>query len=527
MYSSKKFGQELKNTLITRGFKLYSFIKYINKIENYNYDELKKSKKIALDINSLCERIALGQISSWETEIFMNILEANLEKISLDDEIDEDSLNIQYEDLVFICDIRYKKIIMEKLEYCIEDLEIQDEINNEKKFLEVITYSEKNFKELKQEYEKYKFISLSNLDTRIKRNNLQLNTKIAIDISSWCSLVKDNENLLYSFENILFEVRNNNFFMDEKDVLFVCNSKYKNTLLEQFKYCFDKVTEYKNNENTDNYETGVKRIIDIRDDELKSFFEKFEQELYGHDAFKEDFKNSIEEYRIFNKIGETKILSFFLMGHSGIGKTEVSNIIYNNLKANNSSNLVKINLGNYSSQNALNSLIGSPRGFVGSENGELFSKLDKTDVGIILIDEIEKADKKIFNYFLEVLETGKATNSQGKEYDLDGYIIIFTSNVKKEKFTSVFSPELRSRFDLVYYFELLTQKDKIKYLNDRLKKIVKKYNKEYDKEILKENIEEIKKKIDVDKYLNIRYLNRAIKDEILKFLKNRERSDPK
>lgn len=527
MYSSKKFGQELKNTLITRGFKLYSFIKYINKIENYNYDELKKSKKIALDINSLCERIALGQISSWETEIFMNILEANLEKISLDDEIDEDSLNIQYEDLVFICDIRYKKIIMEKLEYCIEDLEIQDEINNEKKFLEVITYSEKNFKELKQEYEKYKFISLSNLDTRIKRNNLQLNTKIAIDISSWCSLVKDNENLLYSFENILFEVRNNNFFMDEKDVLFVCNSKYKNTLLEQFKYCFDKVTEYKNNENTDNYETGVKRIIDIRDDELKSFFEKFEQELYGHDAFKEDFKNSIEEYRMFNKIGETKILSFFLMGHSGIGKTEVSNIIYNNLKTNNNSNLVKINLGNYSSQDALNSLIGSPRGFVGSENGELFSKLDKTDVGIILIDEIEKADKKIFNYFLEVLETGKATNSQGKEYDLDGYIIIFTSNVKKEKFTSVFSPELRSRFDLVYYFELLTQKDKIKYLNDRLKKIVKKYNKEYDKEILKENIEEIKKKIDVDKYLNIRYLNRAIKDEILKFLKNRERSDPK
>lgn len=527
MYSSKKFGQELKNTLITRGFKLYSFIKYINKIENYNYDELKKSKKIALDINSLCERIALGQISSWETEIFMNILEANLEKISLDDEIDEDSLNIQYEDLVFICDIRYKKIIMEKLEYCIEDLEIQDEINNEKKFLEVITYSEKNFKELKQEYEKHKFISLSNLDTHIKRNNLQLNTKIAIDISSWCFLVKDNENLLYSFENILFEVRNNNFFVDEKDILFVCNSKYKNTLLEQFKYCFDKVTEYKNNENTDNYETGVKRIIDIRDDELKSFFEKFEQELYGHDAFKEDFKNSIEEYRMFNKIGETKILSFFLMGHSGIGKTEVSNIIYNNLKTNNNSNLVKINLGNYSSQDALNSLIGSPRGFIGSENGELFIKLDKTDVGIILIDEIEKADKKIFNYFLEVLETGKATNSQGKEYDLDGYIIIFTSNVKKEKFTSVFSPELRSRFDLVYYFELLTREDKIKYLNDRLKKIIKKYNDEYNKKILKEDIEEIIKKIDVDNYLNIRYLNRAIKDEILKFLKNRERSDHK
>ena len=79
----------------------------------------------------------------------------------------------------------------------------------------------------------------------------------------------------------------------------------------------------------------------------------------------------------------------------------------------------------------------------------------------------------------------------------------------------------------MYYFELLTREDKIKYLNDRLKKIIKKYNDEYNKKILKEDIEEIIKKIDVDNYLNIRYLNRAIKDEILKFLKNRERSDHK
>ena len=509
------------------GFKLDSFVKYIDKIEkgNNSYDDnndLKKFEKIALDMSSLCQRIVFGRADSWQAEELMNTLEVNLEKIDSDDEIDEDSFKIQYKDLVFVCNVNYKKIIKENLRYCIEDLKIQDKSEIKERFLEIITYLDKDFKNLKKEYENYKFISFSNLD-----DSIEINSKIVIDISSLCFLIKNQEEQLYNIENIFYKIKNKNFISEVEDLLFICNFKYRNILLEKFKYCFDKVTEYKNNENTDNYETGVKRIIDIRDDELKSFFEKFEQELYGHDAFKEDFKNSIEEYRMFNKIGETKILSFFLMGYSGIGKTEVSNIIYNNLKTNNNSNLVKINLGNYSSQDALNSLIGSPRGFVGSENGELFSKLDKTDVGIILIDEIEKADKKIFNYFLEVLETGKTTNSQGKEYDLDGYIIIFTSNVKKEKFTSVFSPELRSRFDLVYYFELLTQKDKIKYLNDRLKKIVKKYNKEYDKEILKENIEEIKKKIDVDKYLNIRYLNRAIKDEILKFLKNRERSDPK
>ena len=519
---SKNSYQELKKYLENKGYKITSFIKYIDKIEkksdNYdNYNDLKEFEKIALDMTSSCERMNLGKTDSWQIETLMNILEESLEKINLNDEMEEYSEKIQYKDLVFLCDIYYKKIIEKNLKYCIEDLEVYDNIRVEEKFLEVITYFDKDFKNLKKEYENYKFISFSNLDISITAN-----TRIVIDISSLCSLIKNQEEQLYNIENVFYRIKDNNFFIDEKDILFVCNSKYTNILVEQFKYCFDKVTEYKNNENTDNYETRIKRIIDIRDDELKSFFEKFEQELYGHDAFKEDFKSSIEEYRIFNKIGETKILSFFLMGHSGIGKTEVSNIIYNNLKTNNNSNLVKINLGNYSSQDALNSLIGSPRGFIGSENGELFIKLDKTDVGIILIDEIEKADKKIFNYFLEVLETGKATNSQGKEYDLDGYIIIFTSNVKKEKFTSIFSPELRSRFDLVYYFELLTQKDKIKYLNDRLKKIVKKYNKEYDKKILEKDIEEIIKKIDVDNYLNIRYLNRAIKDEILTFLKNKE-----
>ena len=512
---SKNSYQELKNFLKNKGYKITSFIKYIDKIEkkndNYdNYNDLKEFEKIALDMTSLCERMNLGKTDSWQIEILMNTLEESLKKINSDDEKEEYSEKIQYKDLVFLCDIYYKKIIEKDLKYCIEELKVYDNLKSEEKDLEVITYFDKDFKNLKKEYENYKFISFSNLDISIKAN-----TRIAIDISSLCSLIKNQEEQLYNIENIFYRIKDNNFFIDEKDILFVCNSKYKIILLEQFKYCFDKVIEYKNNENIGNYETGIKRIIDIRDDELKSFFEKFEQELYGHDAFKEDFKNSIEEYRMFNKIGETKILSFFLMGYSGIGKTEVSNIIYNNLKTNNNSNLVKINLGNYSSQDALNSLIGSPRGFVGSENGELFSKLDKTDVGIILIDEIEKADKNIFNYFLEMLETGKATSSQGKEYDLNGYIIVFTSNIKKEKFESVFSPELRSRFDLVYYFELLTQEDKEKYLNNRLEKVIRKYNEKYDKKISEKDVEEIKEKIKVNRYLNIRYLNRAIKDEIL------------
>ena len=65
----------------------------------------------------------------------------------------------------------------------------------------------------------------------------------------------------------------------------------------------------------------------------------------------------------------------------------------------------------------MNSLIGSPLGYIGSDGGELVKRLKESDIGLILIDEFEKADGAVFNYFLDVLENGKIVNSQAEEYD--------------------------------------------------------------------------------------------------------------
>ena len=67
------------------------------------------------------------------------------------------------------------------------------------------------------------------------------------------------------------------------------------------------------------------------------------------------------------------------MGPSGVGKTEVAKSIHRSLGCN--GNFIKINFGNYSSKDSLNSLIGSPRGYIGSESGELFNKLLNSDSG--------------------------------------------------------------------------------------------------------------------------------------------------
>lgn len=204
------------------------------------------------------------------------------------------------------------------------------------------------------------------------------------------------------------------------------------------------------------------------------------------------------------------------MGPSGVGKTEVARAIHKSLGGN--KNFIKINFGNYSSKDSLNSLIGSPRGYIGSENGELFDKLVNSDSGIILIDEFEKADNKIFNYFLELLETGKATNSQGIEFDLNGYIIIFTSNIKESEFYIKFSPELISRFNYIYNFEYLTLSEKTEYIANRVNEIIDKYKKVKGNIIInhQEIIDNVNKNLN-----NIRDLNLNIRNEFYNYINSR------
>lgn len=78
----------------------------------------------------------------------------------------------------------------------------------------------------------------------------------------------------------------------------------------------------------------VRKITDLDYSELTKFFEDFDASLYGHRHFKEEFKNLVTTFRVFNKLGEHKILSLFLMGDSGIGKTEVARAIHKALGNN-------------------------------------------------------------------------------------------------------------------------------------------------------------------------------------------------
>ena len=357
----------------------------------------------------------------------------------------------------------------------------------------------------------FEFLSMSKLLSSQKIDGLDEYRQYYVDISSLVGFVKSNDSQLLNFEQLFGGFGDN--------ITFICDKAYETDIKYIFRYVFDDFcdveaerdeTPIESGEKSDVKPNSVKKITDLDDQELEIFFENFDARLYGHERFKEEFKGLVNSFRVFNKLGEHKILSLFLMGDSGVGKTEVARSIHKALGSK--SKLAKINFGNYSSHDALTSLIGSPLGYIGSDGGELLKRVHESDVGLILIDEFEKADNAVFNYFLDVLENGKIVNSQAEEYDVSGYIIVFTSNITKDNFKSKISPELRSRFDYKGMFNLLTDEDKKKFVHFRVNQIISKYEEFVSSDIPDKLHDNVVAGIDVSQYKNMRDLNKKIKD---------------
>lgn len=374
-----------------------------------------------------------------------------------------------------------------------------------------------NFKK-KQLDAGHELLSMSQFISSLKIEELNEETKYYVDLSSLVAFVKSNNTQMFYFEQLFDSFGDN--------VTFICDKNYEKDIRYILRYVFDEflnveVDSEEIRAEQDETETTklkqVKKITDLNSVEIEEFFTDFNSRLYGHERFKEEFREIVESFRVFNQLGEHKILSLFLMGDSGVGKTEVARSIHKALGGK--CKLAKVNFGNYSSHDALNSLIGSPLGYIGSDGGELVKRMNESDVGIILIDEFEKADNAVFNYFLDVLENGKIVNSQAEEYDVNGYIIVFTSNISREDFKKRISPELRSRFDYKGVFNLLTNEDKLKFVHFRVNQIVGKYKEVVYADLPERIHNEVVSAINVAKFQNMRDLNKKIKDAFVERIK--------
>lgn len=334
-------------------------------------------------------------------------------------------------------------------------------------------------------------------------------TSVYIELSSLFYREEHSDTLITLAEWMLNSVQEE----QQIPLLPIIDHQYSRQVKELLYYKIDKILALES-------KLSIKRdpitnIVDINQEKFYGVLDHLNQNLFGNDWFKQRLKEELMKYRLFNKIGQQPIFSLLICGASGIGKTEVARLLHQKLAANEP--MIKINFGNYSAQDALNSLIGSPRGYIGSNKGELPDKLMRSRSKVILIDEFEKASKPVYNFFLQMLEEGRFTDSLSREYDLDKYIIIFTSNMPKEKVGEYLPPELRSRFSYKCAFCPLSAKEKEEYVAFKSGLYLNQIQDEcptVDRDLKASDIVNI----DVHRYSNMRDINSEIMRQITESL---------
>lgn len=119
--------------------------------------------------------------------------------------------------------------------------------------------------------------------------------------------------------------------------------------------------------------------------------------------------------------------AFMFVGPSGTGKTEITKALAEAM----GSELIRFDMSEFSQDHTVSKLIGSPPGYVGHEtgNGQLLDKVEQFPNAVLLLDEIEKAHPKVLLTFLQVLDEGRLTGSQGKTVYFNNITVIMTTNL--------------------------------------------------------------------------------------------------
>ncbi|MBC1711608.1 AAA domain-containing protein [Listeria welshimeri] len=230
----------------------------------------------------------------------------------------------------------------------------------------------------------------------------------------------------------------------------------------------------------------------LQEDE-KSKMKNLESNLTGkvigqEDAVKKVAK-AIRRSRVGLKAKNRPIGSFLFVGPTGVGKTELGRTLARELFGT-SEAMIRLDMSEFMEKHSVSKLIGSPPGYVGHEEaGQLTEKVRRNPYSIILLDEIEKAHPDVQHMFLQILEDGRLTDSQGRTVSFKDTVIIMTSNAgatdteasvgfntesdtKLEKGTDIlaklgayFKPEFLNRLDSVIEFKSLEKDDLVQIID--------------------------------------------------------------
>jgi ATP-dependent Clp protease ATP-binding subunit ClpA len=241
----------------------------------------------------------------------------------------------------------------------------------------------------------------------------------------------------------------------------------------------------------------VKNDVNTKVMELES---NIKQRLYGQDQV----VDSVLERIYVNYAGiasqRRPVGCFLFLGPTGTGKTELAKLLAENLDMH----LLRYDMSEYQDRHTVSSLLGAPPGFVGYDDsqlggGKLINDLSKHPFSVLLFDEVEKAHPDVANIFLQMMDEGTITGSNGKKVDVKNCIIIMTSNLgardnennnigfgqsldksgeEDRAVKDYFKPELRNRLDMICKFNKLDtlsiKKVVVKFVDELKRSLVEK-----------------------------------------------------
>ncbi len=287
----------------------------------------------------------------------------------------------------------------------------------------------------------------------------------------------------------------------------------------------------------------VSKLTETESEKLKNLDKTLKERVIGQDEAVESLARAIKRARVGLKDENRPIGSFMFLGPTGVGKTELTKALAENLFGNENA-MIRFDMSEYMESHSVSKLIGSPPGYVGyEEGGRLTEQVRRKPYSIVLFDEIEKAHPDVFNMLLQILDDGRLTDSTGRTVNFKNTVIIMTSNVgarnivehhtigfankddkvkdyeksKKEVMSELkktFRPEFLNRLDEIIVFNKLDETS--------IEKITKLMLKDFELRIKDKNIklkidDEVIKhlsKIGFDDTYGARPLRRAIQSNI-------------
>ena len=220
------------------------------------------------------------------------------------------------------------------------------------------------------------------------------------------------------------------------------------------------------------------------ENQLQNLASDLKAHVIGQDKAVKKVARAIRRNRIgFNKSGRP-IGSFLFVGPTGVGKTELAKQLAKQMFGSEDA-MIRFDMSEYMEQYSVSKLIGSAPGYVGYEEaGQLTEQVRHNPYSLILLDEIEKAHPDVLNLFLQILDDGRLTDSQGRTVSFKDTIIIMTSNAgqgiknasvgfaaenedesnesARNNMSQFFKPEFLNRLDDVIEFNELTKPDLLK-----------------------------------------------------------------